>query len=61
MINKGSTDSEVSVDDVSPEEKSKAFAVCWASYNKGNLDKGLRGKIGKDRKAQYKSLLKTKK
>lgn len=47
-------------DDVSDKEKSKAFAVCWASHNKGKLSKGFAGKEGKQRKGQYKALLKKK-
>ena len=40
----------------SKEEKSKAFAICWDSHNKGELSKGLSG----TRKSQYKALLKNK-
>jgi len=47
-------------DEVSDKEKSRAFAVCWANYNKGRLSKGFGGKKGKEREAQYKALLKKK-
>lgn len=60
VVNKDVIDKKRDVDDVPDDEKSKAFAVCWASYNKGLLKKGFGGKRGKSRKSQYKSLLKGK-
>jgi len=57
VINKGG--GSRSMTDVSDEEKSRAFAVCWASKNKGQLGKkGFGGKQGKARKKQYKALFK---
>ena len=55
VVNKGDQET---VADPSKEEKSKAFAVCWDSHNKGELSKGLSGKTGEARKSQYKALLK---
>ena len=53
VVNKGDKTTKV---DPSKEEKSKAFAICWDSHNKGELSKGLSG----TRKSQYKALLKNK-
>lgn len=55
VVNKGDKTTKV---DPPEEEKSKAFAVCWDSKNKGQLTKGLSGKTGEVRKSQYKALLK---